>query len=94
MAAKLVFIFMKSRGRSFPGIWKTSPGDKNANKAAAIRGAAQSFILKSLNSFFSAQLLKDLGGGGGGGGGEWSKAYQKGFGYYFFISSFQLPERG
>ena len=91
MAAKLVFIFMKSRGRSFPGIWKTSPGDKNANKAAAIRGAAQSFILKSLNSFFSAQLLKDLGGGGGG---EWSKAYQKGFGYYFFISSFQLPERG
>jgi hypothetical protein len=38
--------------------------------------------------------LKDLGRGGGGGGGEWSKAYQKGFGYYIFISSLQLPERG
>lgn len=45
MEAKLVFIFMNSKGPSFPGIWNTNPGDRNANSAAAIRGAAQSFII-------------------------------------------------
>lgn len=41
---QLVFMFMKSTGVIFPGIWNSNPGDKNANSDVAIIGAAQSFI--------------------------------------------------
>ena len=41
----LVFMPIKSSGRFFPGIWNSVPGDKSANSAAAMSGAAQSFIL-------------------------------------------------
>lgn len=48
MEATLVCMFMNWNGYSFPGIWKSNPGDKNAKSAAAISGAAQSFILVPL----------------------------------------------
>lgn len=37
-------MFMKPTGDSFPGNCSINPGDKNANRAEAINGAAQSCI--------------------------------------------------
>lgn len=42
--ATVVFMFMKPTGDSFPGNCSMSPGDRNANRAEAINGAAQSCI--------------------------------------------------
>uniref|UniRef100_A0A1J3EL10 Uncharacterized protein n=1 Tax=Noccaea caerulescens TaxID=107243 RepID=A0A1J3EL10_NOCCA len=41
MEATVVFMFMKPTGDSFPGNCSISPGDRNANRAVAINGAAQ-----------------------------------------------------
>lgn len=61
MAAILVFMFKKSTARFFAGICTTNPGDRNAKSAAAISGAAQSFIVSLKNcprNFPVVQLFK------------------------------------
>lgn len=50
MDAAVVFMFMNSKGELFPGNWKIIPGDKSQNRAAAIRGGAQSFIFFSTSN--------------------------------------------
>lgn len=45
MDATVVFMFINSKGAFFPGNWKIIPGLKSQNKAAAMRGGAQSFIV-------------------------------------------------
>lgn len=64
-------MFKNPTGRSFPGIWKISPGDRNANSAAAMIGAPQSFIfLGSFNNLFRAGWTAEEGQEEGGGRGE------------------------
>ena len=45
MDATVVFMFINWKGAFFPGNWKIIPGLKSQNKAAAMRGGAQSFIV-------------------------------------------------
>jgi len=52
--AIVVFMFINSNGEFFPGSWKIIPGDNSQNRAAAMRGGAQLFIVyPSKNQFQS-----------------------------------------